>query len=90
MEREKNNEMLIIQSLESKLLANLSKVGYERFHEWRRGCLEVIDKHYPDKLEQSKYKLYNLFIGSSWDARNPYFDFEGEASIQKMIDSLEV
>lgn len=44
-----------------------------------------IKEHHPNYKE---YQLWHLLIGSTPDHERPYFDFEGEDSIEKFIESL--
>lgn len=60
--------------------------GLEEFHQRQIKFVDNLKKEYPDYEE---YRLYHLLIGSTPWQECSKFDFPGEDSIEKLINSLE-
>ncbi len=61
-------------------------VGSKEFHQKQIEFVDNLKKKYPD---YEHYRLYHLFIGSTPWEDCPKFDFPGDDSIEKLINSLE-
>lgn len=70
-----------LKKLYDEALEKDRTVNFKKIHEFGR----ELDKKYKNARD---YRLYHLLIGGSVCKEYPYYDFEGEDSIEKFIKSL--
>jgi hypothetical protein len=94
MEYPDHERAILMASLRQRVKAYYDKVGNDGYRAWQKACINQITAGCPSLEDPDKYQLYHLLTGAgdkSFDLqKQPYFDFEGEFSIQKMIENLEV
>ncbi len=91
---EKNLETEKINILKTKisnflhiLCSKKDVAGLDEFLQRQTEFVDNLKKKYPDC---EKYRFYHLFVGSTPWEDCPKFDFPGEDSIEKFIESLEI
>jgi len=91
---EKNSETEKINILKTKisnflhiLCSKKDAAGLDEFLQRQAEFVDNLKKKYSDC---EKYRLYHLFIGSTPWEDCPKFDFPGEDSVEKFIESLEI
>jgi len=62
--------------------------GIEKYLDWKDECNRIINKTYPHATDLERYQLWHVLNGGSGYENEPYFDFSGECSVQKMIEKL--
>lgn len=86
----KQSDDSLVRDLKGRMEAFRDKAGADAFMDWQDRCMEAVERECPNTEERERYRLWHVLVGDSVNAGQPYFDFSGEASIQQMIERLEV
>lgn len=84
----KTRQKAIAAELKTKV-GLLLRAGMEKYYSVMVPFARSLERKYGEECK--KYFLYHIMIPSSTDEKSsPYFDFDGEDSVENFINNLEI
>lgn len=85
---ERENEKLLMERLIARVRKYREQVGIKEYIKWAGSVRKMIHQAFHEEARQ--YRFWHEFCGSGGYENEPYFDFPGKFSIQKLIENLPI